>query len=741
MAPRRKSKGAASAVNKTKIKNKSAVKKSKRSSKTEKPAQVILSSKNTKKENKKQVKLPQLEERSLTEEDVAFIEENKEHLGFLASLKPEELAKKVEKGSRPAIYDAKKSQASNSEDEDEENYYSNDSEAEQDYEMRPRVIKSYNPNVTNRLPIKTASGALGVADYVQQDEESEASNESEEEKEAPSAEEMDVDEAAIQPVKLEKPLSTKEQLLKNKEDIASWAQKILEDPIEELHHLRDILGLYESELVSTKKIALLSTLAVFKDIIPGYRIRPLTEVERAAKVSKEVAIMREHEESLLKLYSMYLGILETILKTLSRSEDKKEISLYLTAIRCVCTLVESASHFNFHEKLFSMAVHQLATRRQTEGTTQLQRAIVSLFEEDELGQVSLELVRLLSKMMKQRDYEVHPTVLDLFLHLRILTTMERKHEEEEGYYAGPKRKKDRVHFSKKARKAFKEEKKIKKEMKEAEAVIASEDRERNQSEALKAVFLTYFRVLKTPGKLVGNALEGIARFSHLINAEFFADLLQALRELVDDDNVRIAASKKPGQTTREALLTVSTALELVSTHGIGKMNLDLDLSSFVYRLYGILYPSCLNPDIDLTDRAVRLRDPDAPNKPRKVNLVTEMEIILKCYQYLFFKTRNPNFTRLASFTKALGTAALQLPEQSTKAALTLLVRILSRFSKLQRMLASDERVGDGLYQPFVEDPELCNSTSAILYEPFLLRNHYSPDVSSMANELLKSTTQ
>lgn len=63
-----------------------------------------------------------------------------------------------------------------------------------------------------------------------------------------------------------------------------------------------------------RKLALLSQLAVFLDILPGYRIRPLTDQEKSEKVSQQVARTREWEQGLVGVYQSYLRILEAELK-------------------------------------------------------------------------------------------------------------------------------------------------------------------------------------------------------------------------------------------------------------------------------------------------------------------------------------------------------------------------------------------------------------------------------------------
>ncbi len=51
-----------------------------------------------------------------------------------------------------------------------------------------------------------------------------------------------------------------------------------------------------------ERLAMLSLAAVFKDILPGYKIRPPTDKELAMPVSKEVKKLRNYESGLLRAY-------------------------------------------------------------------------------------------------------------------------------------------------------------------------------------------------------------------------------------------------------------------------------------------------------------------------------------------------------------------------------------------------------------------------------------------------------
>jgi nucleolar complex protein 3 len=63
-----------------------------------------------------------------------------------------------------------------------------------------------------------------------------------------------------------------------------------------------------------RTLALLSQLAVFKDIVPGYRIRTLTDHEKAEKVSQMVQRTRDWEQGLVGVYQNYLKLLEVEVK-------------------------------------------------------------------------------------------------------------------------------------------------------------------------------------------------------------------------------------------------------------------------------------------------------------------------------------------------------------------------------------------------------------------------------------------
>lgn len=111
----------------------------------------------------------------------------------------------------------------------------------------------------------------------------------------------------------QKPVSSMSTLAAQ-EEIGSLSSLVMGDPE---HHLKDLAKLrslagHKSSYI--KKLAYLAQLAVFKDIIPGYRIRKRSDKEENVKLSKEVDRVKRYEESLLQQYQNYLQQLEETIK-------------------------------------------------------------------------------------------------------------------------------------------------------------------------------------------------------------------------------------------------------------------------------------------------------------------------------------------------------------------------------------------------------------------------------------------
>ena len=80
------------------------------------------------------------------------------------------------------------------------------------------------------------------------------------------------------------------------------------------------------------------------------------------------------------------------------------------AVTCAGSLLVAAPHFNFRTELLKLIVAQLSRRNPDEGFLKAREALETLFREDEDGNAGIEALLTLNKMMKARDFKVHPSV-------------------------------------------------------------------------------------------------------------------------------------------------------------------------------------------------------------------------------------------------------------------------------------------------------------------------------------------
>ncbi|KAF1983100.1 nucleolar complex protein-like protein 3 [Aulographum hederae CBS 113979] len=621
---------------------------------------------------------------------------------------------------------------------------------EQDYENRPRKLDKKTAKRT-KLPIKTAEG------WVEQ-ELSEASENEADSFLASGDEERGIDPAEV--IAEAPKISAKEEIIQAKEELARIAGHMNEDPEEHYGSLKSLAHLAKSENAVVQKLALATQLAVYKDIIPGYRIRPIGEVS-GEKLSKEVRRLRAFEQSIVNGYKLYLQDLAMHARRGKPNATEPATSLATVAFSCACNLLLAVPHFNFRGDLLKILVDKLSTKKKDENFMRCVVTLHKLFEEDEDGNASMEVVTLLTRMTKARNYHVDEAVLNTFLHLRLLSELSTrashdqvdKVEEEQPLKL---KKKDRVHRTKKERKSLKERHAIENEMKEADAVVGHEERDKLQGESLKLVFVTYFRILKArEPKLMGAVLEGLAKYAHLINQDFFGDILEALKDLItaaevqakvddEDDNDNDEDEEEEDDAsrniTREALLCVITAFALLQGQDASKAAsaLHLDLNFFINYLYGTLLPVSMNPDIELSSRSLRLPDPSAPSTAAatlsvdsKVNVKTTTVLLLRSLSSVLLPPqaiRSVPPVRIAAFSKQILSASLHLPERSCLAMMGLMNKVIKTHGKkINQLWSTEERKGDGVWDA-TKDIQGSNPFAGNVWEGEILKNHFCPAV-------------
>ncbi|KAI8959119.1 nucleolar complex-associated protein 3 [Daldinia sp. FL1419] len=613
---------------------------------------------------------------------------------------------------------------------------------EQDYETRARKGKKKEKEST-RLPLKLPGGR--VQQYSAPVDSFQAIESDEDWLDG--AEDVSEGEEAEEPE-----IPEHQQILEAKEELAKIALMLNETPDENTGAFKALAKIGQSRIPTIQKLALATQLTVYKDVIPGYRIRPVAEDGPEEKLSKDVRKLRTYETCLI---SGYQGYVKELTKHAKSSHATGVASV---AITCACNLLTAVPHFNFRSDLVKILVGKLSTRRVDDDFNKCLQALETLFEEDEEGRPSMEAVSLLSKMMKAREYQVNENVINLFLHLRLLSDFSGKGSKDsvdrldDGPTKKPKSK--REFRTKRERKQIKEQKALQKDMANADALVQHEERDRMEGETLKLVFGTYFRALKMRvPHLMGAVLEGLSKYAHLINQDFFGDLLEALKDLVrhsdafEENDEEEKEEEEDDDTpvrnpSREALLCTTTAFALLAGQDAhnARADLHLDLSFFTTHLYQTLYPLSLHPDLELGARSLHLPDPDKPSQARdknrkssnKVNLQTTTVLLIRCLTAVLlppWNVRSVPPIRLAAFAKQLMTASLHMPEKSAQALLALLADVAGTHGrKIAALWNTEERKGDGAFNPLADSAEASNPFATTVWEGEILRRHYCPAV-------------
>lgn len=656
-------------------------------------------------------------------------------------------------GNKPSVSTAKL----------ERDFYNNVAnwDLEEDFARRQsKKQKNKKEKENTRLPIKTADGRLEHVEVEDEDFSAESDGEWLEDADRDEPEEK----KKPKPEKKKKPEKPEaERIIEAQEELARIASALNTEPEEHPGAFKELAKLAESDVLAIRKLTLVTQMTVYKDVIPGYRIRPLGEGATEEKLSKEVRRLRHYEQSLLAGYQAYIRNLSQIARSAPSPKDRGPQTLPSIAITCACTLLNAVPHFNFRGELIKILVAKLSRRRVDADFAKCQRALETLFAEDDEGRPSMEAVSTLSKMMRARDYDVDERVINLFLHLRLLSEFSGKASQDHAEAPepkGPKQKKKRVFRTKRERKEIKEQKALEKDMAQTDALVHHEERERMQSETLKLVFATYFRVLKMrQPHLMGAVLEGLAKYAHLINQDFFGDLLEALKDLIrhadaepeqqdgNDGDEDQDGEQNVRNTSREALLCTITAFALLAGQDAhnARNDLHLDLSFFNNHLYKSLLSLSTNPDLELTSKS-HLPDPSSDEKPTgKVNLQTTTVLLIRSLTYVLlppWNIRSVPPTRLAAFSKQLMTSALHTPEKSTRAILALVADVADTHGKkVSALWNTEHRLGNGKFNPLAESFDGANPFAATVWEGEILRRHFSPLVREGVKALEKGMSQ
>uniref|UniRef100_A0A7S4ABC0 Nucleolar complex protein 3 homolog n=1 Tax=Pseudo-nitzschia australis TaxID=44445 RepID=A0A7S4ABC0_9STRA len=442
----------------------------------------------------------------------------------------------------------------------------------------------------------------------------------------------------------------------------------------------------EDEYIAS--LGIMSLLAIFKDILPSYRIRQQTEMERESKISKETKALWDYERALLTHYQQYLQVLEKAWERGQNQEEAGSSRLAITAMLSLCQLLKSAYHFNFRSNILSIVVRQMNNRNCDQVSIACCQAVEFVFEKDTQCEVAMEAARLVAKLVKEYRGALRPGVVRSFAKLPL-----RVHVDE------AQAAKLAADANKKKRKKDRELADIESELREGSGEVDKIVLARCQSETLQSVILTYFRILrstdsKTRHDILPAALEGLAKFSHLINIDTVVDLLDVLKELL------VIVDTLPLEASLNCVLTAFQTLE-----GPGR-EMQIDQKEYIAPLYSQL---------------ARVGTEENSKKNTR--------ILLLCLNAAFIKRREYSTVRVAAFVKQMFTVAMHSPVYTSVPLIALARQILQRYPSVHQLLESESDViTSGTYTPDVADPEHSNPFSTSAWELSCLKFHVHPQV-------------
>ncbi|KAI6189712.1 NOC3-like protein [Aphelenchoides bicaudatus] len=486
----------------------------------------------------------------------------------------------------------------------------------------------------------------------------------------------------------------KEILAETENHIHSQVKALQVDPQNEINRLGDLIKLASGQRVhptAREEAQLLATsnvTQIFIDIIPGYAIRELSEDEKGQKMKKETRQLIAFEDHLLMHYSNFLKLLEKYGKKLVKPkasmvrENTFTTKIGMLSAECLGKLMSNVAHFNFASNLVTYFVNFAVTAYEPLLDIVVE-ALSDLFKSDVTLRNSLHGVKAIAALVSNKQSKVPPRLLGTFLSLNIRNVDRRNTENEKDALTSKKHKLHKERKTKSVKKFDKQLKKVEADLKEVEAAERMSTKLKLSTEIMKHVFATYFRILRkmSDTTLISPVLSGLSKFAHLINIDFFDDLVNSFEDLIE---------KKQLKTT-DALMCIRTVCIILS--GEGKA-LNIDPFKFYKELYRLL------PAIPFQ------KNPDKQAK--------EVKLLCECMDFMINQRKKLiPFPRVIAFVKRLLLIGFMLPP---KQVISILATIRTHFLAHPKLASyvddEDDLVANGIFKPDLPDPDYCNASSA-----------------------------
>jgi len=513
-------------------------------------------------------------------------------------------------------------------------------------------------------------------------------------------------------------------------ELALLAEEILQNPEKGLdairtggscmNHLQEI-ALRDPDK-SVQGLAILSIVAVFRDILPDYRIRAEEDIE-SKKLKKEIRATRRHEDNMLDSYQRFLTLLHSIAKD-SVVDDKflavarkkwtdkplpADLNLALITVRAQCTLLVAKPTFNFRENLLTNIVPQMSSPY-AEVRSQACSCISTLLKEDKSGDATLEIVVYISKFIRARENgrrgRISPDMVDVLRHCKISADMKDSHT---------LRKADEK--KKKIRASRKERDEVMLNLLKSEAEADHLHRFAKNVEALREVFTMYLRCLKAAplSPIIPAVLRGVTKFVHLINLEIAQALVTTLTTMMEYERL-------PIETSFQIVISMSLTLR---GPGVELKVDEAELVAFFYRLLLRMQTSVAHGERD-----------------------QYVLLVVKCAESIFLRRKVFQHSRVAGVAVRISILAATVSPHACLALLSLLSKLIQRYASACRELFESESVQNEGSNPIALgvlpspldakniDPKMVHKDAQGFWSLSQLCFHYHPKVRSCAKQIL-----
>lgn len=297
--------------------------------------------------------------------------------------------------------------------------------------------------------------------------------------------------------------------------LAAAAERIAAEPEKELDLFDIFFHLHRVGDQEIKYMALLSAIAVFKDLVPGYRIREPTEQEKAQARSKSVLTLERYELKLLQTYRRLLPDMEAAMRKVPQVVSP-----------ALAELVKAAFDFNYRQRLIGTAIRH-ANSPEADVRGPLVMGLQEMLESDQRLEAAKEAVLAIGKMAQAmagknakdtRDI-LRPELLQVLLRL-------------------PVGRADAAELSGPTGDLSTADDDVKRGLEEASITLSAKELRKREAELLYEVFVVYLRIMRQRhlhGRdLMGAVLTGLARWGQQVNVELLLEILSELRVVVKD---------------------------------------------------------------------------------------------------------------------------------------------------------------------------------------------------------------